>query len=85
VDDYQWLENFDDAAVKEWNQAQNKASRAYLDSLPARTQVAERLRQPLLRDVGQLLHLAVPARRGLCDEIQAAGPATVVGGLALAR
>jgi prolyl oligopeptidase len=45
VDDYLWLENFDDPAVKEWNQAQNKASRTYLDKLPARTQVAEQLRQ----------------------------------------
>ncbi|MDB6111110.1 MAG: prolyl endopeptidase [Pedosphaera sp.] len=45
VDDYLWLENFGDPAVKEWNQVQNKVSRAYLDSRPARTAVAERLRQ----------------------------------------
>lgn len=45
VDDYIWLENFDDPAVKAWNAAENKVSRAYLDKLPARTKVAERLKQ----------------------------------------
>lgn len=45
VDDYQWLENFDDPATRAWNAAENKISRAYLDSLPAREKVAERLKQ----------------------------------------
>ena len=43
VDDYIWLEDFNDPAVKQWNEAQNKASRAWLDKLPARAQVARRL------------------------------------------
>ncbi len=45
VDDYQWLENFDDPAVKEWNAAENKVTRSYLDKLPARKKVAERLKE----------------------------------------
>ena len=45
VDDYQWLENFDDPAVKTWNAAENKVSRAYLDKLPSRESVAERLKK----------------------------------------
>jgi prolyl oligopeptidase len=45
VDDYIWLENFDDAAVKTWNAAENQAARAYLDKLPARPRVAQRLRE----------------------------------------
>lgn len=45
VDDYIWLENFSDPAVKKWNQAQNKFSRAYLDKLPARALVADRLKK----------------------------------------
>jgi prolyl oligopeptidase len=45
VDDYIWLENFDDPAVKKWNAAENKAARAYLDQLPARPQVAKRLQK----------------------------------------
>src|SRR5882672_4732938 len=45
VDDYIWLENFNDPAVKAWNAAQNKISRGYLDQLPARTRIAERLKK----------------------------------------
>ena len=45
VDDYVWLENFDDPSVKKWNAAQNKASRAHLDRLPARNKVAARLKE----------------------------------------
>ena len=32
-DDYQWLENDDDPAVKTWSDTENKRTRAYLDSL----------------------------------------------------
>jgi prolyl oligopeptidase len=35
VDEYRWLENFDDPATREWNAAQNGRTRAMLDSLPA--------------------------------------------------
>lgn len=43
VDNYIWLENFDDPAVQKWNAAENKVSRAYLDALPARAPVAAHL------------------------------------------
>ena len=36
VDDYRWLENWDDAEVKQWNAAENARTREYLDHLPAR-------------------------------------------------
>jgi len=45
VDNYIWLENFDDPAVKKWSAAENQAARAYLDKLPARALVAQRLRK----------------------------------------
>src|SRR5260221_2901248 len=45
VDNYLWLENFDDPAVKQWNAAENAFARAYLDKLLARAQVAARLNQ----------------------------------------
>ncbi|PYJ05057.1 MAG: S9 family peptidase [Verrucomicrobia bacterium] len=45
VDDYLWLENFDDPAVKAWNRAENNAARAYLDRLSARPLVAARLKK----------------------------------------
>ena len=45
VDDYEWLENFDDPAVKKWNDEQNAASRAYLAKLAAKAVVAKRLKE----------------------------------------
>jgi prolyl oligopeptidase len=43
VDNYQWLENADDPAVKQWSAAQNAVSRAYLDALPVRSNIVKRL------------------------------------------
>lgn len=45
VDDYQWLEDFEKPEVKAWNAAENKITRAYLDKLPTRRWIAERLRK----------------------------------------
>src|SRR5947207_7948488 len=45
VDDYKWLENFEDPAVKEWNEAQNKATRGYFEKLAAKGVVAEKLKK----------------------------------------
>ncbi len=36
ADDYQWLENAADPAVREWTAAQNRAARSYLDAMPTR-------------------------------------------------
>lgn len=47
AEDYRWLENFDDAAVKEWVRTQNAHSRAYLDAVPFRSAVANRLKELL--------------------------------------
>ena len=49
TDDYQWLEKSDSLEVRRWSEAQNKQSRAYLDRLPTRPWVQERLEQ-LLND-----------------------------------
>ena len=45
TDDYRWLENFDDPAVKQWADAQNAAARASLDKLPDRDALSRELRQ----------------------------------------
>ena len=45
VDDYQWLEKGTDAKVQEWSGKQNKRTRAYLDKLPVRRFVQQRLEQ----------------------------------------
>lgn len=42
-DDYQWLENDEDAAVKAWSEAENKQTRAYLDGLPGRSAIQKQL------------------------------------------
>ena len=43
-DDYQWLENDDDPAVKAWSDAENVRTRAYLDSLPSHAAVEKQLK-----------------------------------------
>ena len=45
TDDYQWLENWEDPAVKQWSTAENARTREYLDQLPARPAIVKRLRQ----------------------------------------
>jgi prolyl oligopeptidase len=43
TDDYRWLENFNDPAVKAWAQNQNAYSRRILDALPERKPILEEL------------------------------------------
>ncbi len=43
-DDYQWLENDDDPAVKAWSDAENKRTRADLDSLASRAGIEKQLK-----------------------------------------
>jgi prolyl oligopeptidase len=45
ADDYRWLENLADPAVKPWSDAQNQRSREYLDGLPVRARLKERLHE----------------------------------------
>ncbi len=42
-DNYQWLENESDPAVKSWSDAQNQKTRAYIDKLPDRAAVEKQL------------------------------------------
>jgi len=43
VDNYRWLENFNDPEVKQWSAAQNALTRACLDHLPVRSKIVKRL------------------------------------------
>ena len=45
TDDYRWLENYSDPAVRAWSNAQNKYARKYLDSLPMRATLFEQLKR----------------------------------------
>jgi prolyl oligopeptidase len=44
TDDYRWLEDWNDPETKQWSAAENARSREYLDRLPARAAIRERLR-----------------------------------------
>src|SRR5215470_5597729 len=45
VDNYRWLENAVDPEVHTWTQAQTAQARAYIDALPYRQALGERLMQ----------------------------------------
>jgi prolyl oligopeptidase len=44
TDDYRWLENWDDPAVRKWSAAQNRHARAWLDALPNRAAIGKRVK-----------------------------------------
>lgn len=44
-DDYRWLENWDDPAVRAWSDAQNNRTRTYLDALAVREPLRKWLRE----------------------------------------
>lgn len=45
TDDYRWLENWDDPAVKQWSAAQNARTREYFDHLASRPAIKARLKE----------------------------------------
>lgn len=45
TEDYRWLENWDDPAVKQWSASQNSHARSYLDALPSRPAIKARLHE----------------------------------------
>src|SRR5579859_6873825 len=47
VDDYRWLEDFNDPAVRAWADAQTAYARSYLDAVPARAALYEQLKRLL--------------------------------------
>ena len=45
VDEYRWLDNLSDLAVRQWNNEQNAFSRKHFDNIPALPLIRERLKQ----------------------------------------
>jgi prolyl oligopeptidase len=45
VDDYRWLENWAEPAVRAWSDAQNQYARRYLDVLPMRSEIEAELKK----------------------------------------
>src|SRR5215475_1614553 len=50
TDDYRWLENWNDPAVKQWSAAQNARTRAYFDQSPSRPAIEARLKELISGD-----------------------------------
>jgi prolyl oligopeptidase PreP (S9A serine peptidase family)/phosphodiesterase/alkaline phosphatase D-like protein len=63
ADDYQWLENGSDPAVREWSRLQNKQSRALLDKVPVRPLIEERLQELFAKVSPNYSHLTWRAGR----------------------
>jgi prolyl oligopeptidase len=59
TDPYRWLEDQDSARTREWLSAQHKYARSYLDAVPGRDRIRERIRE--LLDVE------------MCDSVQKVG------------
>jgi len=57
TDDYRWLEDWNDPAVKQWSAAQNQQARNYLDRLPARPLIKERLQNLVVASKGDYFDL----------------------------
>ena len=47
VEDYRWLENWEDPTVKKWSDAENRYARAYLDALPNVSEIRQRVTELL--------------------------------------
>jgi prolyl oligopeptidase len=62
TDDYRWLEDGEDSEVRRWSAAQNARTRAYLDDLPSRSAIRERLRR--LVGASSASHYALQMRGG---------------------
>jgi prolyl oligopeptidase len=45
TDDYRWLENYSDPAVRAWSESQNQYTRKYLDALPLRATLYDELKR----------------------------------------
>src|SRR3954463_4964639 len=73
VDDYQWLENFDDPAVKKWNEGQNAAARAYFSKLTSKPIIAKRLKE--LYSATSADYFGLQYRRGNLFAMKAKPPA----------
>ncbi len=63
VDEYRWLEDFHDPAVRAWADTENRYARAYLDGLPERAELYEQLKR--LRSYPSPRYRALIYRDGL--------------------
>ena len=72
VDDYRWLEPAANPEVREWSSQQNARTRDYLDHLPARPAIGERLTQ--LYTAASMRFSALLFRRGVLFALKTQPP-----------
>ncbi|HLZ96480.1 MAG TPA: prolyl oligopeptidase family serine peptidase [Steroidobacteraceae bacterium] len=72
VDDYRWLEDASNPAVRSWSAAQNQFARLYLDALPARASLYERLKK--LRSYPSPRYFSLTYRRDVLFAIKRQPP-----------
>jgi len=72
VDDYRWLENFSDPAVRQWSDRQNQYARAYLDHLPARATLYDELKRMYMHPSPG--YFALTSRPGLLFALKSQPP-----------
>ena len=63
TDPYRWLENSNDPAVQNWSAAHDRRARAYLDALPYRKAIYDRLYQQLSASSASYYSIAVAGGR----------------------
>ena len=70
TDNYRWLENWDDPAVKQWSAAQNARTREYFDHLTSRPAIKERLKQLVAASSASFYSLQYRAGMLFAEEFQ---------------
>src|SRR5580698_9136599 len=73
TDDYRWLENYSDPAVRAWSDAENKYARKYLDSLPARAALVAELKR--LEEHPSRRYVGLTVRQGVLFGFKVQPPA----------
>src|SRR5450631_1013026 len=73
TDDYRWLENYSDPAVRAWSDSQNKYARKYLDALPLRAALSDELKR--LTSHPTLRYFGLTVRQGILFAVKRQPPA----------
>ena len=76
-EDYRWLEDFQDSAVRQWSAAQNNHAHSVLDALPGVDAIRSQVTEILRRSDGQLRHGDSSWWQVLCDQESTAQTAIV--------
>src|SRR5579863_2140270 len=73
TDDYRWLENYSDPAVRAWSDSQNLYARKFLDALPLRSALSEELKK--LYTYRTLRYFGLTPRNGVLFAVKVEPPA----------